>query len=64
VLCALRGTQAPLELLEVVGVLPPVTEPQVGAVIGSQFDDFARGVNITFGNQPKTNGFAGLAGCR
>jgi len=43
-LCALRGTQAPLELLEVVGVLPPVTSPQVGAEIGSQFDDFARGV--------------------
>jgi hypothetical protein len=43
-LCALRAAQVPLQVLDVVGVLPPVAHPLIGAQARSQFDHLARGV--------------------
>lgn len=44
VLCALRRAQVPPEVPDVVGVLPPIAQPLIGAQARAQFDDLARGV--------------------
>ncbi|MBK7765027.1 MAG: hypothetical protein IPI44_02415 [Sulfuritalea sp.] len=43
-LCALRRAQVPLDLLDVVGALPPVARSLIGAETRRQFDDLATGV--------------------
>lgn len=40
----LRGTQVPLQVPDVVGVLPPVAQALLGAQACRQFDHLARGV--------------------